>query len=281
LSYHDEHSPTFTPSSDCTASEPGQPPAAPDTTISAQDFVELVHQAATETGLALPDDKTLRFGEQIDIKVITNPSGSQGNDKQMSGRQIAGYLAKYVTKSVPDFGIAVRRLCASAIDQLDVTDHIREILQTIVAISAEAPYKQMMAWIHTLGYRGHVVSKSRQFSTTMTALRERRADWRKSQMRDAMWSITETRIPHTIPWQFERLGHVSLGYRVLVISAVGRAQEARIAARQAAKEAALTDDVNKRMLRPSKRARRPAAGGRVYRPGTGPISHPRENQEFP
>jgi hypothetical protein len=263
------------------ASEPDQPPAAPDTTISAQDLVELVQQAATETALALPDDKTLRFGNQIDIKVITIPSGKHGNDRQTSGRKIAGYLAKYVTKSIADFGIAVRRLSTAAIDQLNVTDHIREILRTIVAISAEAGYTEVLALIHTLGYRGHVVSKSRQFSTTMTALRERRRAWRKSQIHDALCAIAESQIPDPIPWQFQRSGHVSLGDRVLVISAAGRAQEARIAARQAANEAALTHDVNKEMLRPSKRARRPAAGGRLYRPGIVPISHPRESQEFP
>jgi hypothetical protein len=98
---------------------------------------------------------------------------------------------------------------------------------------------------------------------------------------DALCAIAESQIPHPIPRQFQRSGHVSLGDRVLVISAAGRAQEARIAARQAANEAALTHDVNKEMFRPSKRARRPAAGGRLYRPGIVPISHPRESQEFP
>jgi len=224
------------------ASEPGQSPAAPETSVSAQDLVELVHQAAIETALALPDDKTLRFGDQIDIKVITTPSEEHGNDRQMSGRRIAGYLAKYVTKSVADFGIAVRRLSAAAIDQLDVTDHVHEILRTIVTISAQAGYTEIMAWIHTLGYRGHVVSKSRQFSTTMTALRERRRTWRRSQIRDTLSTIAETRIPHPIPWQFQRLGHISLGDRVLVVSAASRAQQARIAARQAAKEGAVANE---------------------------------------
>jgi hypothetical protein len=212
------------------ASEPGQPPAAPDTSISAQDLVELVHQAATETALALPGDKTLRFGDQIDIKVITIPSGNHGNDRQTSGRKIASYLAKYVTKSVADFGIAVRRLSAAAIDQLDVTDHIRAILRTIVTISAQEGYAEILGWIHTLGYRGHVVSKSRQFSTTMTALRERRRAWRKSQIHDALCSIVESRIPQPI-WQFHRVGHTNLGDRVLVVSAFGRAREQRFAAR--------------------------------------------------
>ena len=38
---------------------------------------------------------------------------------RFSNRQIAGYLAKYVTKSVADFGIGVRRFSPGAIDQLD------------------------------------------------------------------------------------------------------------------------------------------------------------------
>jgi hypothetical protein len=217
------------------AFEPDQPPAAPDTTISAQDLVDLVHRAASETGLVLPDDKTLRFGEQIDVKVIRNLSGQHGYDRQMSGRQIAGYLAKYVTKSVADFGIAVRRFTTAAIDHLNVTGHIRQILRTIVAISAQEDYTEMLAWIHTLGYRGHIVSKSRRFSTTMTALRERRRAWRQSQIHDD--SSAESRTPQPI-WQFDRVGHTSLGDRVLAVSAFGRAREQRFAARSALTEGA-------------------------------------------
>jgi hypothetical protein len=220
------------------ASEPGQPPAAPDTTISAQDLAVLVRQAATKTALALPGNKGLQFGEQIDIKAIMTTDGKQDDDSQTSGRQIASYLAKYVTKSVADFGIAIRRFSPAAIDQLDVTDHVREILRAIATISAEEPYTDMMAWLHTLGYRGHVVSKSRQFSTTMTALRERRAVWRKSQRHDALLATVGSRTDEPILWQFQRLGHVSLGDRVPGVSASGRAQEQRITAREAAKEGA-------------------------------------------
>ena len=218
------------------ASEPGQPPSAPDTTVTAHDFVVLVRQAATETALSLPTDKVLRFGEQIDIEIIA--SASKKEDMQISGRQIAGYLAKYVTKSVADFGIGVRRFSPAVIDQLDVTNHVREILRSIVTISAEEPYAEILAWVHTLGYRGHVVSKSRQFSTTMTALRERRADWRKSQAQEAMSVIDRGRTDEPIPWQFQRLGLGSLGDRALVVSASTRARDQRIAARQAAREGA-------------------------------------------
>lgn len=183
-----------------------------------------MRQAATETALALPEDKTLRFGEQINIKVIASANGKEGNEGQMSGRQIAGYLPKYVTKSVADFGIGVRRFSPAAIDQLEVTDHSRQILRTIVAISAEGSYADMLYWVHTLGYRGHVVSKSQQFSTTMTALRERRADWRKSRIDDARAAIVDSSTHEPIPWQFQRMGHANFGDRVLAVSASGRAQ---------------------------------------------------------
>jgi hypothetical protein len=220
------------------ALEPGQPPASPDTTISGQDLAVLVRQAATKTALGLPGDRTLCFGEQIDIRVITTADRKQHDHSETSGRQISGYLAKYVTKSVADLGIAVRRFSPGAIDRLDVTDHVREILRAIATISAEEPYTDMIGWLHNLGYRGHVVSKSRQFSTTMTALRERRADWRKSQGRDALSETVRGRTDEPIPWEFQRLGHTCLGDRVLAISASDRARVARIVARQAVNEGA-------------------------------------------
>jgi hypothetical protein len=62
-------------------------------------------------------DKLLRFGEQIAIKVIASAAEKQGNDGEIC--QSPGYLARYVTKSVADFGIGVRRFSPGAIDQLD------------------------------------------------------------------------------------------------------------------------------------------------------------------
>ena len=89
----------------------------------------------------------------------------------------------------------------------------------------------MLSWVHTLGYRGHVISKSRQFSTTMTALRERRAAWRKDQAQNgAPTAITQDEPNASMQWEFERLGHSSLGDRVLVISGFARVQEQRFAA---------------------------------------------------
>jgi hypothetical protein len=216
--------------------EPGEAPLAPDTTLSARDLVVLVRQAAMETTLVVRDDKAMGFGEQTDIKIITGANQTEPTDGHISGRQIARYLAKYVTKSVADFGIGAHRFSPAIIDQLDVTEHVHDILRTVVAISGEDGYADILSWIHTLGYRGHVVSKSRQFSTTMTALRGKRTDWWKSHQSGDLSVTIRSQAGEPIPWQFQRLGLESLGDRALVVSASTRAQERRIAARQAMRE---------------------------------------------
>jgi hypothetical protein len=221
------------------ASEPGQPPSPPDTAVGAGDFAALVRQAAIAIELTVSGDKMLRFGDQVDIKIIGCADTGEAGNADISSRQIAGYLAKYVTKSVADFGVLARRFSPAAIDQLDVTEHVREIMRTIVKLAEQQPYEDMLSWVHTLGYRGHVISKSRQFSTTMTALRERRAAWRKEQARDgAPAAITQDESNPPIQWEFERLGHTSLGDRVLVLSAFARAQQQRFTARDALREGA-------------------------------------------
>jgi hypothetical protein len=221
------------------ASEPGQPPSPPDTRISTGDFAALIRQAAIAIEMSVSGDKVLRFGDQLDIKIIRCTDTGEGRDAGVSSRLIAAYLAKYVTKSVADFGVLARRFSPAAIDQLDVTEHVREIMRTIVTLAEQEPYQDMLSWVHTLGYRGHVISKSRQFSTTMTALRERRAAWRKNQAREsAPPAITQDELNAPMQWEFERLGHSSLGDRVLVLSAFARAQQERFTARDALREGA-------------------------------------------
>ncbi|MCI4675598.1 plasmid replication initiator protein [Mycolicibacterium litorale] len=215
------------------ASPPGEQPSPPEPNLDMADFVELVRRATVDTKLAIRNDVVLRFGEQLDIKSISG-AGIVGSDADVHNRRVAGYLAKYVTKSVTDHGIDSRRLSEEGIDQLDVTDHVRRILQTIVSVARDEQYQEMTLWLHTLGFRGHVTSKSRQFSTTMKALREHRADWR----RERAGSHPEAATVQQLMWEFERSGYENLGDRLLVISASTRAREQRLTGRNALKEGA-------------------------------------------
>lgn len=215
------------------ASPPGAAPSPPEANLRPGALVELVRRAKVDTKLAIGNEVVLRFGEQVDIKCISGAS-TVGADTDIHNRRVAGYLAKYVTKSVTELGLEARRLSEEGIDQIDVTDHVRRILRTVVSVAREDRYQEMVLWLHTLGFRGHVTSKSRQFSTTMKALRDQRAAWRREQA----GSGSEGATVQSLMWEFDRSGYENVGDRLLVISASTRAREQRLAGRSALREGA-------------------------------------------
>jgi hypothetical protein len=211
--------------------------------VSPTELAALIQQATRSVTLTVDDGTTglsrvLRFGTQIDTQPIVSqpvtadprPAQSDSPTSGVSGRRVAGYLAKYVTKSLADFGISVRRITTAAIGELDVSDHIRAILSTIAQL-AETGATGIGKWLHTLGYRGHITTKSRRYSTTMTVLRTRRARWKNAQATNTVvvqrGSSSVVDSIDDMLWQFDRAGHHSLGDRVLVISAALRGIEAR------------------------------------------------------
>lgn len=207
--------------------------------IGAEELAVLVHRAATNVHMDVPapggEVRTLRFGHQIDTQSLT--ATTSDTDGRALGRKIAGYLAKYVTKSVTDAGLSPRRLSPTAIDQLPVTEHMRTLLRTIVALSEQVPeYAAMVTWLHTLGYRGHVTTKSRRYSTTMQALRARRAvheQAAKALPRDGNRdSEAAVRAEEDAEWSFNRSGHKNAGERYLAVTAALKRREELWAARQ-------------------------------------------------
>ena len=146
---------------------------------------------------------------------------------------MAAYLAKYVTKSVAEFGVGIRRMSPLAVAELNVTPHVRAILTTITDLAARRAYDGMDRWLHTLGYRGHITTKSRLFSTTMGALRAYRSTWTRQQQADQAATTKDaqhhraTASIDPIVWEFDRVGLCGLGERVLILSAAQRMIEHR------------------------------------------------------
>jgi hypothetical protein len=128
-------------------------------------------------------------------------------------------LAKYVTKSVAEFGVGVRRMSPLAVTELDITAHVRAILTTITDMAAHRAFRGMNRWLHTLGYRGHITTKSRLFSTTLGALRAHRAAWTRQQRADHAATTADadrraaTPASDEIAWEFDRVGLCNLGER--------------------------------------------------------------------
>ena len=225
---------------------------ASDAKVSAIELATLVRQAANQVRLPVTVDaaagttatasesgaRMLRFGTQIDTQPLndTDDTGKPG-----LARRVAAYLAKYTTKSVAEFGIAARRISPAVIAELDIPAHTRRILSALVNLATLPANTAMAAWLHTLGYRGHITSKSRRYSITMTALRAARHHWRINRAERPEHVDVQYNSRHQqdrsssacelSDWRIDGVGHRNDGERLLVHTAALRAREYRYLAR--------------------------------------------------
>ncbi len=168
-------------------------PAGPDSTppagLDAHALGEVVTAAASHVRytFAAPGCRPLelRWGDQIDTRPITVDAGRDDQSGPAHPAQLAAYLAKYLTKATEDFGLDGHGKVHSADDArvLGASPHALAIIETAQRIAAEADPDDDLAtlvkWYGTLGYRGHVLTKSRRYSTTFKALRQARSDHRQ------------------------------------------------------------------------------------------------------
>lgn len=161
---------------------PAGPAAPPPDWATADLLGVLVPVAAAAVTVAAPESDMLgsymlRWGPRLDVQ----PIRAFGDGDDLSDAAVAGYLAKYVTKSSDGGAVTLRLRHRDAIDLLAVTDHVRALLRTCWDLGAlpELAGLRLRPWAHMLGYRGHVLTKSRTYSTTYRELRAARADHRR------------------------------------------------------------------------------------------------------
>ncbi|GHC52307.1 replication initiator protein RepSA [Streptomyces cinnamoneus] len=154
-----------------------------------------------------PDGWALRWGTQLDIRPIQ--AFDTGHD--ITEQAVASYVAKYATKAAETTGILDRRIGELA--ELDhhpaLPDHTRRLIRACWDLDEAYPDRRLRAWAHMLGFRGHFSTKSRQYSTTLGALRQIRADYRAAQQRHALGLPDDD--PDTTlvlaDWQYAGHGH--------------------------------------------------------------------------
>lgn len=151
----------------------GFAPAPP--SIHAHTLAAIAREVAATVRLPAPGidttdpARTLALGRQVDTRPVRTSRRTDDPDRDLTPDQVAGYLAKYATKSATDDTDTDnphhRRLRAHARDLADRahTHH-----------GPEGPYRRMHRWIHMLGFRGHFATKSRRYSLTLGALRRAR-----------------------------------------------------------------------------------------------------------
>ena len=136
---------------------------------------------ATVAHPARPKGWDIRWGAQLDTRTITLPATLDG---QVPNIAVASYLAKYATKSTEAVGTVACRITA---DNLPFYGNPRSHQGRLIRAawhlgSHTAPdFPALRRWAHMLGYRGHFATKSRRYSTTLRALRQARADYRRRQ----------------------------------------------------------------------------------------------------
>ncbi|WP_460073344.1 replication initiator [Streptomyces sp. YKOK-I1] len=118
-------------------------------------------------------DRVLRWGEQMDARPLRIDGDGPDDDA------VAAYIAKYVTKGASETGAGIDHSLTSWTDiaSAPVSAHVRALMRACWRLGGLPEYEplRLRAWTHTLGYRGHILTKSRAYSTTYAALRAERA----------------------------------------------------------------------------------------------------------
>lgn len=112
--------------------------------------------------------RLLRFGKQIDAKIVTN---ERTTNSKLSAQAVAGYIAKYSTKSAD-----------SAFSEGKRNAHSYRLMSCVQEIgnnlNAHSSYGLLRKWGKELGFRNHFATKSRSYSITLGRLRRARKRFR-------------------------------------------------------------------------------------------------------
>jgi hypothetical protein len=203
-----------------------------------------VRQAAATVAVPCPpldhhQDMTLtaRWGEQLDVRHL-----GADNGEELTEEQVAGYVAKYATKSTEALGVTLdHRISEGELLELAVPAHVAELVRACWELAGRPGLAKLRLrkWAHMLDFGGHFSTKSRRYSTTLGALRRARVAFAIRRRRgntvplDA-WGRPEDdqAVIVVASWSYLGRGYQSTGEAWLAVSAAARAREARRIAKE-------------------------------------------------
>ncbi|MEU8583879.1 replication initiator [Streptomyces abikoensis] len=183
---------------------PPPPWATPETLTTA------IHTAARSVAVHSPyspatGEYELRWGAQLDVRPLQTLDHDHVDG--LADDAVAAYIAKYVTKNAADTsaGTDYPLTTRDDIAAVPATPHVRTLMRTCWDLGGlpELQHLRLRAWAHTLGFRGHILTKSRSYSTTYAALRAARADHERvaPQLGAGADAVTEAQ------WRYVDSGH--------------------------------------------------------------------------
>ena len=211
------------------ATEVKPPPARFDVEL----LEDAIRATVAEVRAPLTDELgggTVQWGDELDIRQLD----------AHARRHVAGYLAKYATKSTEQAGGVAHRVTEHQLDALPVREHVRAYMRTAFTLATDPTLakRRFAPCAHALGYRGHCLTKSRRYSTTFKALRDARERHVHEQIlarsRDAVQrALAESaENQRSASFRYVRQGHLTAADAFLAASAAARAREQRYAARE-------------------------------------------------
>jgi hypothetical protein len=219
--------------------------APPPAGFTAELLEQAVRQAAATVSLPCPapdEDQavtlTARWGEQLDVRHITEA----GDDRELSAEQVAGYVAKYATKSTEALGVTLdHRIGEADLEELEVSAHVAELVRACFELGARPSLAKLRLskWAHMLGFGGHFSTKSRRYSTTLGALRRARVAYAiRRRPGDTLpldaWGRPEDdqAVIAIASWVYLGSGYQTTGEAWLAASAAARTREERKVAKE-------------------------------------------------
>ena len=179
--------------------------------------------------------RRLRFGAQVDARPVTGAADRDAHAGRLHPQTVAAYIAKYATKAAADLptdsgGNAHLRRLRRQVQQLAQR-------AAIAGLSGrEEPYRGWGRWVDMLGFRGHLATKSRHYSTTLGRLRAARRDWTRRQhlphpagrpveVEQDQGDVEETTLV-VGSWRFAGMGWLTSGDAALAAASAARARDA-------------------------------------------------------
>jgi hypothetical protein len=223
-------------------------PLPPPLGITAADLDQVITTAAVSTSFTTPPHPrnpngwSLSWGAQLDIRPVSFTGA-------LTDTAVAGYLAKYASKSTEATGHISARITTDTIGTYTtMATHIGRLVRTCWTLGRrpdhedpadwKTTYGRLRRWAHLLGFGGHHTTKSRRYSTTRTALKAARRHWRRTHhhTRRAHHDTADhteeqtTLIVGTLT--FAGIGYRTTGDQWLALTAAAQAREQRQTAKE-------------------------------------------------
>jgi hypothetical protein len=185
-------------------------------------LIGAIEQAARRAHATVPNANgelvTARFGAQVHVRAL-----SSGDAETVCPEAVAAYIAKYSSKGSHE-GITTRRATPEDLRDEGVPEHLVQMVAAALRLSGRPAFAALVRWATTLGFRGHFVTKSHHYSTTLTELRAARANYRAG-------VDDSDPTPILADWEFIGSGYLGPGDAILAAGVAAAIRERREAAR--------------------------------------------------